>query len=299
MAQRPDCSPSYDSLVGSCNTLLSITIYKYLLLNPRKSSVSTERSPIVLELGMDIRSERLLVLKHNPCSDHVRAPLTPPMTIVRIKYSSVYREINIRPHKNIDSVMNFFETYEFSHQLTTRSSRKPISSPRRHNKTQTVCDLALLQEPSLSLKSYMGKLSISLGHVNWYTDTRLLSFCQLLRWELLVGGDCIFHIIGITHDKSSWLLDDFLQSFMKAHGPLKISTMGNWSVFLQCQMTFCAAIVPNTKCISVKLSKANTIQLFFFVCVLYIKRTRFSGEIELRYLIGKTLMEPLSYASSE
>ena len=48
MAQRPDCSPSYDSLVGSCNTLLSITIYKYLLLNPRKSSVSTERSPIVL-----------------------------------------------------------------------------------------------------------------------------------------------------------------------------------------------------------------------------------------------------------
>ncbi|CAN6908078.1 unnamed protein product [Brassica oleracea] len=129
--------------------------------------------------------------------------------------------------------------------------------------------------------------------------SRLLSFCQLLRWELLVGGDCIFHIIGITHDKSSWLLDDFLQSFMKAHGPLKISTMGNWSVFLQCQMTFCAAIVPNTKCISVKLSKANTIQLFFFVCVLYIKRTRFSGEIELRYLIGKTLMEPLSYASSE
>ncbi|CAF1730698.1 unnamed protein product [Brassica napus] len=139
MAQRPDCSPSYDSLVGSCNTLLSITIYKYLLLNPRKSSVSTERSPIVLELGMDIRSERLLVLKHNPCSDHVRAPLIPPMNIVRIKYSSVYREINISPHKNIDSVMNFFETYEFSPQLTTRSSRKPISSPRR---TQTVCDLA-------------------------------------------------------------------------------------------------------------------------------------------------------------
>ncbi|KAG2255243.1 hypothetical protein Bca4012_092068 [Brassica carinata] len=210
-----------------------------------------------------------------------------------------FREINIIPHKNIDSVMNFFETYEFSHQLTTRSSRKPISSPRRHNRTQTVCDLALLQEPSLSLKSYMGKLSISLGHVNWYTDTRLLSFCQLLRWELLVGGDCIFHIIGIAHDKSSWLLDDFLQSFMKAHGPLKISAIGNWSVFLQCQMTFCAAIVPNTKCTSVKLSKANTIQLFFFVCVLYIKRTRFSGEIELRYLIGKTLMEPLSYASSE
>ena len=53
---------------------------------------------------MDIRSERLLVLKHNPCSDHVRAPLIPPMNIVRIKYSSVYREINISPHKNIDSV---------------------------------------------------------------------------------------------------------------------------------------------------------------------------------------------------
>ena len=86
---------------------------------------------------------------------------------------------------------------------------------------------------------------------------------------------------------------------MKAHGPLKISAIGNWSVLLQCQMTFGAAIVPNTKCTSVKLSKANTIQLFFFVCVLYIKRTRFSGEIELRYLIGKTLMEPLSYASSE
>ncbi|CDY12078.1 BnaC03g59940D [Brassica napus] len=129
--------------------------------------------------------------------------------------------------------------------------------------------------------------------------SRLLSFCQLLRWELLVGGDCIFHIIGIAHDKSSWLLDDFLQSFMKAHGPLKISAIGNWSVLLQCQMNLCAAIVPNTKRISVKLSKANTIQLFFFVCVLYIKRTRFSGEIELRYLIGKTLMEPLLYASSE
>nr|VDC83795.1 unnamed protein product [Brassica rapa] len=129
--------------------------------------------------------------------------------------------------------------------------------------------------------------------------SRLLSFCQLLRWELLVGGECIFHIIGIAHDKSSWLLDDFLQSFMKAHGPLKISAIGNWSVLLQCQMNFCAAIVPNTKRISVKLSKANTIQIFFFVCVLYIKRTRFSGEIELRYLIGKTLMEPFLYASSE
>ncbi|KAH0942849.1 hypothetical protein HID58_002486, partial [Brassica napus] len=33
--------------------------------------------------------------------------------------------------------MKFFETYEFSPQLTTRSSRKPISSPRRHNRTQT------------------------------------------------------------------------------------------------------------------------------------------------------------------
>ena len=117
--------------------------------------------------------------------------------------------------------------------------------------------------------------------------SRLLSFCQLLRWELLVGVECIFHIIGIAHDKSSWLLDDVLQSFMKAHGPLKISTIGNWSVLLQCQMTFCAAIVPNTKRISVKLSKANTIQLFFFVCVLYIKRTRFSGEIELRYSSAK------------
>ncbi|KAH0862171.1 hypothetical protein HID58_079382 [Brassica napus] len=259
---------------------------------------------------------------HNPCSDHVRAPLTPPMTIVRIKYSSV-RSILSLIRILILCVMNFFETYEFSHQLTTRSSRKPISSPRslkictiehklcviwRVEKDLTSSTFHLisnhtregvLQEPSLSLKSYMGKLSISLGHVNWYTDTRLLSFCQLLRWELLVGGDCIFHIIGIAHDKSSWLLDDFLQSFMKAHGPLKISAIGNWSVLLQCQMTCCAAIVPNTKCISVKLSKANTIQLFFFVCVLYIKRTRFSGEIELRYLIGKTLMEPLSYASSE
>ena len=67
---------------------------------------------------MDIRSERLLVLKHNPCSDHVRAPLTPPMTIVRIKYSSVYREINIRPHKNIDSVCvnlkNFLDWMQWS-----------------------------------------------------------------------------------------------------------------------------------------------------------------------------------------
>ncbi|WZZ16625.1 hypothetical protein YC2023_109714 [Brassica napus] len=321
MAQRPDCSTSYDSLVGSCNTLLRITIYKYLLLNPRKSFVSTGRSPIVLyynnqglELGMDIRSERLLVLKHNPCSDHVRAPKTTRMTIVRIKYSSVYREINISPHKNINSVMKFFETYEFSPQLTTRSSRKPISSPRRHNRTQTVCDLACrkgldvldlppdiqphsrrstsrtiivskivhgktLHKFGASLKSLLAKV------VKLFS--RLLSFCQLLRWELLVGVECIFHIIGIAHDKSSWLLDDVLQSFMKAHGPLKISTIGNWSVLLQCQMTFCAAIVPNTKRISVKLSKANTIQLFFFVCVLYIKRTRFSGEIELRYSSAK------------
>ncbi|CAN7094163.1 unnamed protein product [Brassica rapa subsp. narinosa] len=307
MAQRPDCSTSYDSLVGSCNTLLRITIYKYLLLNPRKSFVSTGRSPIVLELGMDIRSERLLVLKHNPCSDHVRAPKTTRMTIVRIKYSSVYREINISPHKNINSVMKFFETYEFSPQLTTRSSRKPISSPRRHNRTQTVCDLAcrkgldVLDLPPdiqphsrrstsrtiIVSKIVHGKTLHKFGACNWYTDTRLLSFCQLLRWELLVGVECIFNIIGIAHDKSSWLLDDVLQSFMKAHGPLKISTIGNWSVLLQCQMTFCAAIVPNTKRISVKLSKANTIQLFFFVCVLYIKRTRFSGEIELRYSSAK------------
>ncbi|CAF2143881.1 unnamed protein product [Brassica rapa] len=60
---------------------------------------------------MDIRSERLLVLKHNPCSDHVRAPLTPPMTIVRIKYSSVYREINISPHKNINSAKPLSSTW--------------------------------------------------------------------------------------------------------------------------------------------------------------------------------------------
>ncbi|CAN7054125.1 unnamed protein product [Brassica oleracea var. botrytis] len=242
MAQRPDCSPSYDSFVGSCNTLLSITIYKYLLVNPRKSSVSTERSPIVMYYNNQG------TIEHKLC-------------------------VIWRLEKDL-----------------TSSTFHLISNHTREG---------VLQEPSLSLKSYMGKLSISLGHVNWYTDTRLLSFCQLLRWELLVGGDCIFHIIGIAHDKSSWLLDDFLQSFMKAHGPLKISAIRNWSVFLQCQMTFCAAIVPNTKCTSVKLSKANTIQLFFFVCVLYIKRTRFSGEIELRYLIGKTLMEPLSYASSE
>ncbi|WZZ05992.1 hypothetical protein YC2023_091913 [Brassica napus] len=195
-----------------------------------------------------------------------------------------------------------------------------------HNRTQTVCDLACRKgldvldlppdiQPHLrrsssrtiivskivhrktlhkfgaSLKSLLAKI------VKLFS--RLLSFCQLLRWELLVGGECIFHIIGIAHDKSSWLLDDFLQSFMKAHGPLKISAIGNWSVLLQCRMNFCAAIVPNTKRISVKLSKANTIQIFFFVCVLYIKRTRFSGEIELRYLIGKTLMEPFLYASSE
>ncbi|KAF3503280.1 hypothetical protein F2Q69_00041522 [Brassica cretica] len=191
--------------------------------------------------------------------------------------------------------MNFFETYEFSPQLTTRSSRKPISSPRRHNRTQTVCDLAcrkgldVLDLPPdiqphsrrstsktiIVSKIVHGKTLHKFGACNWYTDTRLLSFCQLLRWELLVGV------------------------IMKAHGPLKISAIGNWSVLLQCQMTFGAAIVPNTKHISVKLSKANTIQLFFFVCVLYIKRTRFSGEIELRYLIGKTLMELLSYASSE
>ncbi|KAG2315895.1 hypothetical protein Bca52824_019017 [Brassica carinata] len=234
---------------------------------------------------------------HNPCSDHVRAPLTPPMTIVRIN-------------------MNFFETYEFSSQLTTRLSRKPISGPRS---THSVCDLAwregldVLDLPPdiqphsrrgtsrtiIVSKIVHGKTLHKFGACNWYTDTRLLSFCHFLRWELLVGGDCIFHIAGIAHDKSSWLLDNFLQSFMKAHGPMKISAIGNWSVLLQCQMNFCAAIVPNTKRISVKLSKANTIQLFFFLCVLYIKRIRFSGEIELRYLIGKTLMEPLSYASSE
>ncbi|KAG5411863.1 hypothetical protein IGI04_008182 [Brassica rapa subsp. trilocularis] len=107
MAQRPDCSTSYDSLVGSCNTLLSITIYKYLLLNPRKSFVSTGRSPIVLYYNNQ---------------DHVRAPLTPPMTIVRIKYSSVYREINISPHKNINSLISKWKL--------------------KHNRTQTVCDLA-------------------------------------------------------------------------------------------------------------------------------------------------------------
>ncbi|WZZ15780.1 hypothetical protein YC2023_108869 [Brassica napus] len=106
-------------------------------------SVLSPADELARELGMNIRSERLLVLKHNPCSDHVRAPLTPPMTIVRIKYMD----------------MNFFETYEFSPQLTTRLSRKPISSPRRepsqsvlatglslksvrHNRTQTVCELA-------------------------------------------------------------------------------------------------------------------------------------------------------------
>ncbi|KAL0855489.1 hypothetical protein Bca101_060642 [Brassica carinata] len=233
------------------------------------------------ELDMDIRSERLLVLKHNPCSDHVRAPLTPPMTIVRINTIVHILCVIWRGEKDL-----------------TSSTFHLISNHTREG---------VLQEPSLSLKSYMGKLSISLGHVTGtlirtpagYLFSRLLSFCHFLRWELLVGGDCIFHIAGIAHDKSSWLLDNFLQSFMKAHGPMKISAIGNWSVLLQCQMNFCAAIVPNTKRISVKLSKANTIQLFFFLCVLYIKRIRFSGEIELRYLIGKTLMEPLSYASSE
>ncbi|KAL0656367.1 hypothetical protein Bca4012_076951 [Brassica carinata] len=103
--------------------------------------------------------------------------------------------------------MNFFETYEFSHQLTTRSSRKPISSPRRHNKTQTVCDLAcrkgldVLDLPPdiqphsrrstsrtiIVSKIVHGKTLHKFGACNWYTDTRLLSFCQLLRWELLVG----------------------------------------------------------------------------------------------------------------
>ncbi|KAL0696109.1 hypothetical protein Bca4012_063289 [Brassica carinata] len=38
---------------------------------------------------------------------------------------------------------------------------------------------------------------------------------------------------------------------------------------------------------------------FFFAGVLYIKIRRFSREIELRCLIGKTLMEPLSNASAE
>ncbi|CAG7884257.1 unnamed protein product [Brassica rapa] len=132
--------------------------------------------------------------------------------------------------------MNFFETYEFSPQLMTRSSRKPISSPRRHNRTQTVCDLAcrkgldvldlppdiqphLRRSTSRTIivsKIVHGKTLHKFGACNWYTlirtpagylFSRLLSFCQLLRWELLVGGDCIFHIIGIAHDKSSWLLD--------------------------------------------------------------------------------------------
>ncbi|KAH0915153.1 hypothetical protein HID58_029599 [Brassica napus] len=128
---------------------------------------------------------------HNPCSDHVRAPKTTRMTIVRIKYSSVYREINISPHKNINSVMKFFETYEFSPQLTTRSSRKPISSPRRHNRTQTVCDLAcrkgldVLDLPPdiqpysrrstsrtiIVSKIVHGKTLHKFGACNWYTDT--------------------------------------------------------------------------------------------------------------------------------
>ncbi|KAG2328747.1 hypothetical protein Bca52824_011475, partial [Brassica carinata] len=135
--------------------------------------------------------------------------------------------------------------------------------------TQSVCDLAWREgldvldlPPDIQPHSRRGtsRTIIVSKIVHGKTlHNRLLSFCHLLRWELLVRGDCIFHITGIAHEKSSWLLDNFLQSFMKAHGPLKISAIGNWSVLLQCQMTFCAAIVLNTKCISVKLSKANTI----------------------------------------
>ncbi|KAL0723253.1 hypothetical protein Bca4012_037852 [Brassica carinata] len=118
--------------------------------------------------------------------------------------------------------MNFFETYEFSSQLTTKSSRKPISEKDLTSLTFHLISNhtreGVLQEPSLSLKSYMGKLSISLGHETGtlirtpvgYPSTKLLPFAQM-------------GVVG----------------------------------------------------------------------------QRFSGEIELRYLIGKTLMEPLSYASSE
>ncbi|CAF2068756.1 unnamed protein product [Brassica napus] len=59
--------------------------------------------------------------------------------------------------------------------------------------------------------------------------------------------------------------------------------VGFSNVWVQYQITLCAAIVPKAKHIS----------------VLYIKIRRFSGEIELKYLIGKTLMEPLSNASAE
>ncbi|KAL0687269.1 hypothetical protein Bca4012_086946 [Brassica carinata] len=57
--------------------------------------------------------------------------------------------------------------------------------------------------------------------------------------------------------------------------------VGFSNLWVQYQITLCAAIVPKAK------------------RVLYIKIRRFSGEIELKYLIGKTLMEPLSNASAE
>ncbi|WZZ87131.1 hypothetical protein YC2023_115710 [Brassica napus] len=194
---------------------------------------------------MDIRSERLLVLKHNPCSDHVRAPLIPPMNIVRIKYSSVYLD------------MNFFETYEFSPQLTTRSSRKPISSPRR--KGLDVLDLPPDIQPHsrrstsrtiIVSKIVHGKTLHKFGACNCnleeddrdgfsFPSTKLLPVAQM-------------GVVGRSHYESSWTSQD----------------ISNW-----------------------ELVSSLTVSDDF--------RTRFSGEIELRYLIGKTLMEPLSYASSE
>lgn len=63
----------------------------------------------------------------------------------------------------------------------------------------------------------------------------------------------------------------------------------------QYQRTFYSGIVPTAKRISVKLNKANTIQCFFFAGVHYIKTRRIPMEIELKYLIGKTLVEPLSH----
>ncbi|KAG2313626.1 hypothetical protein Bca52824_025183, partial [Brassica carinata] len=48
------------------------------------------------------------------------------------------------------------------------------------------------------------------------------------------------------------------------------------NVWLQYHITLCAAILPNAKHISVKLSKANTSQCFILCrCDLYIKRKRF------------------------
>ncbi|KAL0700615.1 hypothetical protein Bca4012_056737 [Brassica carinata] len=91
---------------------------------------------------------------------------------------------------------------------------------------------------------------------------------------LIMRGEHIFPMIGIANTPA---------------GALKLAAIWNrlvhlQNIWLQYHITLYAAILPNAKRISVKLSKANTSQRIFFAGVLYIKRKRFAGEIKLRWI---------------